>query len=158
GWAGGAVTAINRGGPIIVDQSNDVVSVHNAGGPVRVGSAAGLQCQSGGGAIQLTKINGPMTVATEMGNIFANLFGSKLAASLLATANGDITVVVPSNLGVTIHAQNQMADTLKRIRSEYREIQPRAFGTYLVADGRLNGGGPLLQISAASGTIFIKRQ
>jgi hypothetical protein len=28
----------------------------------------------------------------------------------------------------------------------------------LEAQGKVNGGGPLLQISAASGTIFLKRQ
>jgi hypothetical protein len=30
--------------------------------------------------------------------------------------------------------------------------------TVLVADGDINGGGPLLRISASGGTIFIKRQ
>jgi hypothetical protein len=28
----------------------------------------------------------------------------------------------------------------------------------LRAEGRVNGGGPLLQLSASSGTIFLKRQ
>jgi len=158
GWAGGPVTAINRGGPIVVDQSNGVVTAHNPAGPIRVGAAAGIQCQSANGGIQLSKITGPMTVTTEMGNILANLFGSHLAESLLATGNGDITVVVPSNVGVTIHAQNQMADTMGRIHSDYRELQPVRRGIWLVAEGRLNGGGPLLQISAASGTIFIRKQ
>jgi len=67
-------------------------------------------------------------------------------------------VVIPSNIGVTIRAENQMADTMRRIVSEFREIQPRSIGTRLVAQGPVNGGGPLLQISASSGTIFLKRQ
>jgi hypothetical protein len=99
-----------------------------------------------------------MSVATAMGNILANLGGSRLAESLLATGNGDITVVIPSNINVTIRAENQMADTLRRIVSEFREIQPRPIGRHLVAEGRVNGGGPLLQISASGGTIFLKRQ
>jgi hypothetical protein len=157
-YAAGPVTAINGGGPIVVDQSGGIVSAQNVAGSVRIGAAAGIQCQSANGGIQLNRITGPMMVTTSMGNILANLFGSHLAESLLATGNGDITVVVPSNVGVTIRAQNQMSDTLQRIRSDYRELQPRPRGTWLVAEGRLNGGGPLLQISAASGTIFIKRQ
>jgi DUF4097 and DUF4098 domain-containing protein YvlB len=158
GSAGGPVTAVNRGGPIIVDQSSGIVTASSVAGLVRIGAAAGIQCQSAGGGIQLNRITGPITVATEMGNIFANLVGSRLMSSMLATARGDITVVVPSNVGVTIRAQNQMADSLRRINSDYRELQPRPVGTWLVAEGRLNGGGPLLQISASSGTIFIKRQ
>jgi hypothetical protein len=67
-------------------------------------------------------------------------------------------VVIPSNISVTIRAENQMADTMRRIVSEFREIQPRPRGTHLVAEGPANGGGPLLQISASSGTIFLKRQ
>jgi hypothetical protein len=126
---------------------------------VRIGAAAGIHCESSnGGNIQLANIVGPMSVSTDAGNILANLMGSRLAESLLATGNGDITVVIPSNIRVTIQAENQMADTMRRIVSEFREIQPRSIGTHLVAQGQVNGGGPLLQISASAGTIFLKRQ
>jgi hypothetical protein len=157
--AGRAVEAVNGGGPIIVDHAAGAVTARNVGGAVRVGAAAGVRCESAnGGVIQLTGIAGPMNVATSMGSIIANLFGSRLAESMLATGNGDITVVIPSNIGVTIRAENQMADTMRRIVSEFRDIQPRAMGTHLVAQGAVNGGGPLLQIVASSGTIFLKRQ
>jgi hypothetical protein len=93
-----------------------------------------------------------------MGSIVANLEGSKLAESYLATGNGDITVMIPSNVGVRISAENQMADSIRRIVSDFREIQPHLIGMHLAAEGRVNGGGPLLQLSASSGTIFLKRQ
>ncbi len=158
-YAGGPVTAVNGGGPIIIDRAGGVVTVHNVAGAVHIGAAAGIRCESSnGGNIQLANIVGPMNVLTSMGNILAKLDGSRLAESLLATGNGDITVVIPSNIGVTIRAENQMADTMRRIVSEFREIQPRSMGTHLVAQGQVNGGGPLLQISASAGTIFLKRQ
>src|ERR1039457_2740825 len=158
-YAGGPVTAVNGGGPIIIDRAGGVVTVRNAAGAVHVGAAGGIRCESSnGGNIQLANIVGPMSVSTDAGNILANLMASRLAESLLATGNGDITVVIPSNISVTIRAENQMADTLRRIVSEFREIQPRPIGTHLVAQGQVNGGGPLLQISASSGTIFLKRQ
>jgi hypothetical protein len=93
-----------------------------------------------------------------MGSIVANLEGSKLAESSLTTRNGDITVVIPSNVGVRISAENQMADSIHRILSDFREIQPHVIGMHLAAEGRVNGGGPLLQLLASSGTIFLKRQ
>ena len=158
GFINGPVTAINGGGPIVVDVAAGIVTTRNMAGPVRVGAAAGIRCDSANGGIQLGKITGPMRVSTSMGSIVANLVGSKLAESYLATGNGDITVLIPSNVGVRISAENQMADSIRRILSDFREIQPRLRGMHLEADGQINGGGPLLQISASAGTIFLKRQ
>jgi hypothetical protein len=156
--AGGPVTAISGGGEIIVEKSGGVVTLRNMAGPVNVGSAMGVRCDSGSGGIRLMNITGPMSVATSMGSISASLLGSRIADSYLATGNGDITVLIPSNVGVTIRAQNGMADTVRRIISDFAAIQPRRQGTRVVAEGQVNGGGPLLQISGMGGTIFIKKQ
>jgi len=158
--AGAGVTASTVGGPIVVDQAGGIVTAKNMAGPVQVGSAGGVQCESGSGGIRLSNIAGPMRVSTSLGNIMAALLlNSRLSAdSFLATANGDITVMIPSNVGVTIRAQNDLADTLRRIQSEYPVITVRRQGRLVVAEGKVNGGGPLLQISATVGTIFIKKQ
>jgi len=157
GAAGGPVTAISGGGEIVVDKANGVVTLRNMAGPVNVGSANGVRCDSGSGGIRLANITGPMRVATSMGSINASLLGSRISDSYLATGSGDITVLIPSNLGVTIQAQNSSADTLRRIVSDFAAIQPRRQGTRVVANGAINGGGPVLQISGTGGTIFIKR-
>jgi len=158
GAAGGAVTASSGGGEIIVEKAGGPVSVRNMAGPVQIHSAAGVRCESGSGGVRLSNISGPMRVSTSMGSILANLFGSRLTDSYLATGSGDITVLIPSNLGVTIQAQNSMADTLRRIMSDFREIQARRQGPRVIAEGSLNGGGPVLQISGMGGTIFLRRQ
>jgi DUF4097 and DUF4098 domain-containing protein YvlB len=157
GSAGGAVNATSGGGEIVVERAGGQVSAQNMAGPVRVSGAVGVHCVSTG-AVALSNISGAMNVSTAMGSIFANLLGGKLADSFLATGNGDITVVIPSNLGVTIRAANQLSDTMRRIISEYPAIQINRRGTQLVAEGRVNGGGALLQIHGTGGTIFIKRQ
>ena len=41
----------------------------------------------------------------------ASLLAGKLADSFLATGNGDITVYIPSNVGVNIRAQSDLADS-----------------------------------------------
>lgn len=158
GTAGGPVTAISGGGEIVVDKAAGAVTLRNMAGPVNVGSAAGVRCDSGSGGVRLANITGPIRVATSMGSISASLLGSHIADSFLATGNGDITILIPSNVGVRIQAQNSMADTLRRIVSDYANLQPRRQGTRIVAEGAVNGGGPLLQLSAMRGTIFIKRQ
>ena len=157
GSAGGAVSATSGGGEIVVDHAAGQVSAQNMAGPVRVSGAGGVHCESTG-AVALSHITGAMAVTTAMGSIFANLLGSRIADSFLATGNGDITVVIPSSVGVTIRAANQLSDSLKRIVSDYSTVQIGRRGTLLVAEGRVNGGGPLLQINGTGGTIFIKRQ
>jgi DUF4097 and DUF4098 domain-containing protein YvlB len=156
--AGGAVDAGTGGGQIVVDRAAGVVTARNMAGPVQVTGAGGVQCESASGGVRVSNIIGPMRVSTSLGNILANLLGARLADSYLATGNGDITVLIPSNVGVTIRAQNDMADTTRRILSDYSALNVRRQGRQVVAEGPVNGGGPLLQISATSGTIFIKRQ
>jgi DUF4097 and DUF4098 domain-containing protein YvlB len=158
GTVGGAVTASTGGGEIVIEKANGVVTAHNMAGPVQVSAAAGVHCESGTGGIRLSNIAGSMRVSTAMGSIFANLLGSKLADSSLATGNGDITVLIPSSLRVTVRAENDQADTMRRIVSEFPGIAVRMRGTRLVAEGPLNGGGPLLQIAGTGGTIYLKRQ
>jgi DUF4097 and DUF4098 domain-containing protein YvlB len=155
--AGGPVAVTTGGGEVFIGKAAGIVTARNMAGPVQVGAAAGVQCQGTGG-IQLSNIAGSMRVFTSMGSIMASLLGSRLSESVLATGNGDITVLIPSNVGVTIRAESEMADTLRRIVSDFPAVRPHRQGTLIVAEGAINGGGPLLRISDTAGTIFIKRQ
>jgi DUF4097 and DUF4098 domain-containing protein YvlB len=156
--AGGPVTATTGGGEIVVDKASGTVTARNMAGPVEVGAAAGVHCENGSGGIRLSRIAGPMLVSTSMGSIVADLAGGRLADSSLATGRGDITVLIPSNLGVTIRAEDAMADTLLRIVSEYSGLPARRVANRIVAEGSVNGGGPVIRISATGGTIFIKKR
>ncbi len=157
--AGGPVTAITGGGEVAIEKAGGTVTVRNLAGPVQLGAAqGGFECQSASGGIRLSSVTGPMRVSTSLGSIVADLAGAHLADSFLATTGGDITVLIPSNLGVTIHAENRMADTLRRIVSDFSAIPVTRVGSRVVAQGAANGGGPLLRISGAGGTIFIKRR
>jgi len=156
--AAGAVSAATGGGSITVEKAGGIVTVRNMAGPVRVGAAAGVRAESGTGGIRVSNISGPMRVSTTMGSIVATLLGGPSADSFLATGNGDITVMIPSNVGVTIRAESDLADTLRRIVSDFPGVAVHMMGTQVVAEGAVNGGGPLLRISGMGGTIFIKRQ
>ena len=156
--AGGLVSATSGGGEIIVDKAGGLVTARNMAGPVEVGAAAGVRCESASGGVRVRNIAGSMNVSTSLGSIMAVLLGGRVSDSYLATANGDITVLIPSNVGVNIQAQNRMADTLRRIVSDFPAIQARRQGNLVVAEGAVNGGGALLQILGTGGTIFIKKQ
>ncbi len=157
--AGSAVIASTGGGPIDVGQAHGVVTARNSGGPVKVGSAEGVRCENGGGGVNLGNISGSVRVSTAIGSIMAGfLAGKTMADSFLSTGGGDITVFIPSNLGVTIRAQNEVTGNIRRIVSEFPGITMRVEGGQVVAEGPVNGGGPILRISDTGGTIFIKRQ
>jgi DUF4097 and DUF4098 domain-containing protein YvlB len=157
--AGSAVIASTGGGPIDVGQAHGIVTARNSGGPVKVGSAEGVRCENAGGGVNLDNISGSVRVSTAIGSIIASLLAGKpMSDSFLSTGGGDITVIIPSNLGVTIRAQNELAGNIRRIVSEFPGISVRVEGGQVVAEGPVNGGGPILRISGTGGTIFIKRQ
>jgi hypothetical protein len=157
--AGSAVIASTGGGPIDVGQAHGIVTARNSGGAVKVGSAEGVRCENAGGGVNLDNISGSVRVSTAIGSIIAGLLAGKpMSDSFLSTGGGDITVIIPSNLGVTIRAQNELAGNIRRIVSEFPGISVRVEGGQVVAEGPVNGGGPILRISGTGGTIFIKRQ
>jgi DUF4097 and DUF4098 domain-containing protein YvlB len=150
----GNVTAGTGGGSITVGKAGGQVTVHEMAGPVDVGAAAALRCESGSGGVRVSNISGPMRVTTALGSIVASLMsGRGFRDSMLETGNGDVTVLIPSNLGVTIRAETERG----RVVSDFPMAQ-RSVGMEVRAEGSINGGGPMLRIAGAGGTIFIKRQ
>ena len=111
--AGSAVIASTAGGPIQVERAAGQVTVKSSAGPIQVNSANNVQCESAGGGIQLRNISGSLRASTAGGQYQRGAAGQPpFADSFLTTGSGDITVFIPSNLGVTIHAVNESADSL----------------------------------------------
>jgi DUF4097 and DUF4098 domain-containing protein YvlB len=152
--AGAAVIANTAGGAVDVGSAQGLVRVENASGPVRIGSAGGAQIETGGGGIRLGSVSGSLRASTSVGNVFAQLVaGAPMQDSFLITELGDITVLLPSNLGMRILAQ---IDSGGRIVSEFPGVRERK-GDRTIAEGTINGGGPLLRLTCSNGTIYIRR-
>lgn len=159
--ASGTVSARTGGGLIRVQEAAGMVSIDSAGGAIQVGAARGVRCQSVAGGIRLRGAGGPLSVSTSVGNIQAEFsVHLPLQDSFLNTGSGDVTVFIPSNMAVTVRAQNGSPGTFGRIISDFPEISVRTSGragAMTIAEGVLNGGGPVLRIGAADGTIFLRR-
>jgi DUF4097 and DUF4098 domain-containing protein YvlB len=161
GTAHSSVSAHSEGGLISVDEAGGQVTADTAGGSIQVGSSTGVRCESAAGAIRVKGVRGPLRAYTASGSILAELLpGVELQDSSLHALLGDITVYIPSNIAVSIRAWNEGGSGRGRIVSDFPEIQVRSAsgrrGT-AVAEGALNGGGPVLRISA-SGNIYLRRQ
>ncbi len=153
----GSVSAISGAGGVQVMRARGAVNARTAGGSIKVLEAGGgVRCESMGGGIRLAGA-GNLFASTLLGAIFAELLAGGSADSILETESGDITVLIPSRLAVTVQAVNDSGRDA-RIMTEFPEIHVRGGGGRMVASGALNGGGPLLKVAAAKGTIYLKRQ
>jgi DUF4097 and DUF4098 domain-containing protein YvlB len=156
GRAGSSVTATTQGGAIEVGSAGGPVVANNSGGPIQVSSAPNVRCETAGGAIRVTGISGSVIATTPIGDILASLLGARLRAkSVIQTGRGDITVLIPSNVSVTLQAT--MSGGTGGISSDF-PVRVTNRGPVMLAEGTINGGGPLLQIAGQNGKIFIKRQ
>jgi len=161
--AGSSVKANTAGGLIDVLYAGGPVTAGTAAGCIKVASAKGVHLESAAGPIQLRGVSGPLNVSTVSGNIVTELYaGQELEDSFLNTGAGDVTVYIPSNLAVTVRARNESLGRVKTIITDFPEIRVKQMGTAaaspLLAEGELNGGGPLLRILAAGGTIYLRKQ
>ena len=134
--------------------------MESSGGGIQVSAARGVRCESVGGGIRLIDVSGELKVSTAIGSILAQLLRT-IENSYLSTGSGDITVLIPSNMAVTVQAHNDSPGRFGRIISEFPEVHVQtgaaSSGGRIVAAGAINGGGPLLTIAAADGTIFLRR-
>jgi hypothetical protein len=160
--ASGAVFARTAGGLIQVQEAGGAVTAESSGGAILVNAANGVRCDSTGGAIRLKNVTGALRASTSAGSISAELLsGNRIQDSTLSTNAGDITVFISSNLPLTVLARNESGGTVGRIISDFPEIRVRAAQANVspvLAEGALNGGGPVLHINVIGGTIYLRRQ
>lgn len=158
--AASTVQAHTGEGVIEIFQAGGAVFADTRGGSIQVGSARGVKCESAAGAIRVKTSSSPLRVQTAMGSILAELLaGAQLEESSLIASAGDITVLIPSNLALSVLARNDTGGN-PRIVSDFAEVQPRRVGPMrppTVAEGAINGGGPVMRINVAGGTIYLRR-
>ncbi len=155
------VRAFSLLGLIDIQQAGGLVTAETRGGSIQVSGARGARCEAGTGTIRVRNSDGPIRLNTLAGNILAELLaGRPLQESTLSTLAGDITVLIPSNLAVTVQARSETRGARGRIVSDFAEVQTKPFQPGVeprIAVGSLNGGGPVLHVTVAGGNIYLKR-
>jgi hypothetical protein len=136
---GGAVRASTAGGRIDIVEAKGTVQARTFGGPIEIGSAKGVHCESASGSIVAQFIPGVLE-------------------SFLSTGSGDITVWIPSNLRVSIRAQNEGSGNPGTVSSDFPGLRVRPSGAAVTADLLINGGGPIVQLAGNGGRIYIKKR
>lgn len=158
----GRVKASTGGGNIDLGDIGGPAEIDTGGGSIRLTSAKGpVRAQSGGGGIELYGV--PSARAeTGAGGITVKLVnaGGERNDSVLETSAGDITVYIASDVAVNVRANVDMGNG-HRITSDFPDIHITSEGDQwgpktLSAEGKLNGGGPLLKVRTTTGNICFK--
>jgi hypothetical protein len=159
----GKVKASTGGGSIDLGDIGGAAEMETGGGSIRLASAKGpVKAETGGGSIELNGV--PSARAeTGAGGIVAKFVSSsgERTDSYLETSAGDITVYLASNLAITVRANIDLANG-HCIRSDFPDIHVSSEGgdygpKSITAEGRLNGGGPVLKVSTTTGDIVFRR-
>ena len=160
---GGTIKATTGGGSIDLGDIGGPAEIETGAGSIRLASAKGrVKAQTGGGSIQLDGATS-VQAETSAGGIIVKLFSSPDARnnSSLETSAGDITVYLANDLAISVRAEIEIANG-HMIRSDFSDIHVSSEGGQwgpktVMAEGQLNGGGPVLKVRTNSGNVNFRR-
>ena len=159
----GRIKASTGGGNIDLGDIGGPAEISTGGGSIRLNSAKGpVRAETGGGGIELYGV--PSARAeTGAGGITVKLVnaGGDRSDSILETSAGDITVYLAADVAVNVRANVDLGNG-HHITSDFPDIHIRSEGDQwgpktLSAEGKLNGGGPLLKVRTTTGDICFRR-
>lgn len=159
----GHVKASTGGGSVDLGEIGGPAEIETGAGSIRLASANGrVQAQTGGGSIQLDGATS-VQAETSAGGIIVKLLSSSgvHSNSTLETSAGDITVYLANDLAISVRAEIESANG-HGIRSEFPDIHVSSEGGQwgpktVTAEGKLNGGGPVLKVRTNSGNVNFRR-
>jgi DUF4097 and DUF4098 domain-containing protein YvlB len=159
----GAVKASTGGGNITLGDIGGPVQIQTGGGSIRLASAKGrVGANSGAGSIELDGVPAAH-VETGAGGITVKFVNnsSEHSDSVLETSAGDITVYIAPDVALAVRASIELGSG-HRITSDFPDIHVSSEGEQwgpktLTAEGRLNGGGPVLKVRTTTGDICFRR-
>jgi DUF4097 and DUF4098 domain-containing protein YvlB len=159
----GRVKASTGGGNIDLGDVGGAAEIETGGGSIRLTSAKGaVRARTGGGSIDLYGVPSAH-VETGAGGINVKLIniGGERGDSMIETSAGDITVYIASDVAVTVRASVDLGNG-HRITSELPDIHIASEGNQwgprtLNAEGKLNGGGPVVKVRTTTGDICFRK-
>jgi DUF4097 and DUF4098 domain-containing protein YvlB len=159
----GRVKATTGGGNIDLGDIGGAAEIETGGGSIRLTSAKGaVRAHTGGGSIELYGVPSAH-VETGAGAITVKLINTGMphSDSMIETSAGDITVYIASDVAMSVRASVDLGNG-HRITSDLPDIHIRNEGDQwgprtLTAEGKLNGGGPVLKVRTTTGDICFRR-
>ena len=141
----GDVSMVTSDGNIEADEVNGDMDLVTSDGDIRVSQSSGrMEFRTSDGGIGFRNVSGSLRARTSDGNIRGNML--KLEGELvLSTSEGGIDVIVPDNIGLDLYIRAEDISTrLNNFSGTSKD--------HLI-DGRLNGGGINVELTASDGSV-----
>jgi hypothetical protein len=181
GHVGGEANIQTAGGHITVQDSTGPATLKTAGGHIKIGDVGGnliattagghieaghvkgsVKSKTAGGHISIAQADGAVEAKTVGGNVTARIAGQPKEASYLESSAGSVNVELSSTVKVDVDAESSGGS----ISSDFELERPadsdkdddgfrwRRGGS---ARGKVNGGGPRLELRTTHGRIRIAK-
>ncbi len=164
--AGGHITAGNIGGPakmitagghIRVGDVNGDLRAETAGGHIEGGHIRGnVEAKTAGGNINIRRADGAIVASTVGGRIRATFGAQPKEDSRLESMAGGVDVELPASVKLDVDVQSHGGGlntdfplTLDASDKDHRYVRDTS------AHGKLNGGGPKLDIKTSMGSVSL---
>jgi len=151
--ANGKLTVHTSGGTISLGNASGPADLKTSGGSIKVEKIAGdLYARTSGGSIKIEEAHGAIDASTSGGSVTARFAAAPQADSKLSTSGGSITVSLPAtaNIDLDAHASGGGVDS---------ELPVTVMGKHGEdsLNGKINAGGPRLQLRTSGGSISVRR-
>lgn len=148
--AGGSLVARAGSGSIRASAVAGAVSARTGSGRVEIMQTApgSVDVTTGSGDIFVSGARGPMRIRAASGDVIVE--GRPTTTWVLGAASGDVTVRVPESEGFDVDARTASGD----IQADHALAAASSISRNRL-QGRVRGGGPLLEVTTASGSIHI---
>jgi len=149
----GEVLGRTGAGNIMIGGITGEIEITSGSGTITIEAAEGrVEASTGAGNIEVRNAHGDVDIHTGAGNITAYITEQPRDESRLVSGAGNVTVYLEDNIRVDVDAEASVgsASTDFPLEIEGRWMR-KSFG------GRINGGGPELNLRAGVGNVSLKK-
>lgn len=140
------------GGTIQIEEVLGDVRARTSGGKIRVSDVTGaLDVKTSGGSIRIDDANGPVQARTSGGSIEVRFSGAP--GGVLKTSGGSIDAEFPRDSGIYLDAKTSGGRVQVESEITIKGTMERSHIT-----GKINGGGPHLELRTSGGNIRIRER
>lgn len=167
----GNLNISTSGGDIELKNIEDVIDAKTSGGDIEASNVMnGIKAKTSGGDIDLDDIKGFIEATTSGGDVEAKMTLTDFSKDhhvMLKSSGGEVVLYIPEKLPATIDATIKLSgyswqeyditsDFPLTIKREKNDKQDRR-SEVITGQGKLNGGGDLIQLITSNGNIEIKK-
>lgn len=166
GDVGGEAKVSTSGGNIRTGKISGKVSLSTSGGDIELDGGNGtINAATSGGNVHIRNVSGSVSASSSGGDIYAELTPSGKGRSKLATAAGNIVLLLPEDAKATIDARIQVQGYWRGQHQEYTiqsdfqadKSSQNKDEQEIYAHYTLNGGGEQITLETVNSDIQIRK-